>query len=96
MLRISSSLPLLVSLCALGLSACGDPTLCINQKQAAQKLAEFSADVQSASLKKKISMDELREITGSIDAVGSHYSASNDHNQFCKDIERIRKDHPAL
>ncbi len=77
---------------ALGLSACGQSPTCANEKQAAELLAKFSADVQAGSLKNTITMDKLKQITIRVDTAGSHYSARKDHAEFCNDINAIRKD----
>lgn len=79
-------------LVAATLSACGPSAACSNDKQAAELLAKFSADVQSASLKNEITMDELKQITIRVDTAGSHYSARKNPTEFCNDINAIRKD----
>lgn len=77
---------------AMALAACGEPTQCLNQKQVAVNLAKLSADVQSATLKNKINMKQLRELTIRVDTAGSHYSAAKNANQYCKDMDAIRAD----
>lgn len=77
---------------AAGLAACGQQPSCTTDKQAAEHLAKFSADVQAASLSNKLSMEKLKELTIRVDTAGSHYSARKNPVEFCKDIDAIRKD----
>lgn len=79
---------------ALTLSACTKNPACTTEKQVAEHLAKFAADVQNASLKNKITMTQLKEITTRIDTAGSHYSASKNHVEYCNDIDAIRGDYP--
>lgn len=79
-------------LLAASLGACGPAPTCANDKQAADFLAKFSADVQAASLENKITMEQLEMLTIRVDTAGSHYSARKNPTEFCNDINAIRTD----
>jgi hypothetical protein len=90
---MSTGFRLIVAVLAAGtLAACGPSASCSSEKEAAAVLAKLSADVQEATLKNKLSMTKLRELTIRVDTAGSHYSAKKDHAQFCKDLEELRSD----
>ena len=83
-----------VAAALIALGACTKNPTCTTEKQVAEHLAKFAADVQTASLKKTITMAQLKEITTRIDTAGSHYSATKNHVEYCNDIDAIRADFP--
>lgn len=81
---------------AIALDACSQQVNCTTDEQAADHLAKFAADVQSASLRNKLSSEKLKELSIRLDTAGSHYSARKDPIEFCKDIDAISKDFPEI